>query len=136
MKKLCVCVTVFLFLAAAGIFGDESNLYARTIQIEKVYPHQLGYKVTYLTGKLTYGTTFLPHKWFTHASSTEGKKAKGEVAWGDGAMYPYMIVFWRDGKFSHVRLFLRRNMDDVSYGVISPQQDPASFDIEEIALEF
>ena len=48
-----------------------------------------------------------------------------------------MTVFWKDGKFSHVRLYLQRNLHDISYGFMNPSVDPTQdFDIEEISLEF
>jgi hypothetical protein len=137
MKKICLIVTVLLVLGAAVLFADDtSNLYARTVQIVKVYPHHLGYKVTYLTSKLTYGTTYLPQKWFTQAAFKDGVQAKGELFWGVEDTYPYMIVFWENGKFSHVRLFLHKSMHDISYGVIRGEEDPAAFDIEEIKLQY
>jgi hypothetical protein len=47
-----------------------------------------------------------------------------------------MTVFWKDGKFSHVRLYLKKDTHDVSYGIINPNQDSAAFDVEEPALEY
>jgi hypothetical protein len=136
MKKICFVLAVLLFLASSNVFANESEYYARTFQIEKVYPHRLGYKVLYLTARLSYAATYLPHKWFSQSATKNGQQAKGELAWGNDPTYPYMIVFWKDGKFSHVRLFLKKDMHDISYGVISPQQDPAQFEVDEIALEY
>ena len=137
MKKICAILAVLMFLAVAGsISADESKLYARSFKIDRVYPHALGYKVMYLTGRLTYATTYLPHKWFSMSATKDGVQAKGEIAFGNDPSYPYMIVFWNEGKFSHVRLFLKKSMRDISYGVISINQDPSVFEIEEPALEF
>ena len=133
MKKICAVV---LFLAAGLAFAEESKFYARSFNIEKVYFHAKGYKVTYMTGKLKYASAFLPHSWFSQSAKKDGVLAKGELAYGEDASYPYMTVFWKDGKFSHVRLYLKRNFYDVSYGVINPKQDPAAFDVEELVLEY
>ena len=136
MKKISIAAILMLFLAAGLAFANESRIYARSFNIEKVYFHQLGYKVTYITGRMKYAETYLPHSWFSQSSMKNGVQAKGEIVWGNDPAYPYMTVFWKDGQFSHVRLFLKRSFFDVSYGVISPNQDPAAFDVEEVILEF
>ena len=136
MKKICAVASVMLFLTAFSAFADESKFYARSFNIEKVFFHQKGYKVTYITGKLKYVSTYLPHSWFSQSSTKNGVQAKGELAWGNDPSYPYMTVFWRDGKFSHVRLYLKKSMFDISYGVINPNQDPSAFDVEEPVLEY
>ena len=136
MKKICAVVAIMLFLTAGFALADESKFYARSFNIEKVYFHSKGYKVTYVTAKLKYVSTYLPHAWFSQSSTKNGVQAKGEIAYGNDPSYPYMTVFWKEGKFSHVRLFLKRNLKDVSYGLISSSQDPAAFDVEEPALEF
>ncbi|MDR3201115.1 MAG: hypothetical protein LBT68_06605 [Spirochaetales bacterium] len=136
MKKLCALLAVLLFLASGMAGADESKYYARSFMIDKVYPHTAGYKVLYVTSKQSYATTYLPHKWFSQSATKNGVQAKGELAWGNDPAYPYMVVFWKEGKFSHVRLFLKKDMRDVSYGVISATQDPALFDVEEPVLEY
>jgi hypothetical protein len=136
MKKLCAIVAAALFLAVSPAFADESKFYARSFNIEKVYFHAKGYKITYITGKLKYVSTYLPHSWFSQSATKNGVQAKGELAWGNDPSYPYMTVFWKDGKFSHVRLYLKKNTHDVSYGIINPNQDPAAFDVEEPVLEY
>ena len=136
MKKICAVAAVMLFLVSGLTFADESKFYARSFNIEKVYFHSKGYKVTYITGKLKYVSTYLPHAWFSQSATKGGVQAKGELSYGNDPSYPYMTIFWKDGKFSHVRLYLKKNMYDVSYGVISPDQDPAAFDVEEPALEY
>ena len=136
MKKICAILAVMLFLAASLSFADESKFYARSFNIEKVYFHSKGYKVTYITGKMKYASTYLPHKWFSQSATKNGVQAKGELAFGNDPSYPYMTIFWNDGKFSHVRLYLKKDMHDVSYGVISSNQDPAAFDVEEPTVDY
>jgi hypothetical protein len=138
VKKAVLLIAAILFLGVSfGVFAAESELYARTILIEKVYPHKLGYKIMYTTGKLDYTMTYIPHKWFSHSSTKGDSLAKGEVLWGNDSSYPYMIVFWKGGKFSHVRLFLKSNFQDISYGTLDPSQNlEEKFNIEEISLEF
>ncbi|MCL1817927.1 MAG: hypothetical protein FWG35_03280 [Spirochaetaceae bacterium] len=136
MKKIYAVAAVMLFLAVGSALAEESKFYARSFNIEKVYFHNKGYKVTYITGKLKFASTYLPHSWFSQSSTKNGVQAKGELAYGNDASYPYMTIFWKDGKFSHVRLYLKKNLYDVSYGAINPNQDPTAFDVEEPALEY
>ena len=137
MKKAAILIIAFTAICVFGAFAVESDYYARTIRIEQVYPHKLGYKLLYATGQLTFATTSLPQKWFSQASAPKGEMARGQTVWGNDPSYPYMIVFWKNGKFSHVRLFLRSNLHDLSYGVIDPREDPTeSFNVDDISLEF
>jgi hypothetical protein len=136
MKKLCAVLAVLLIVVSGKVCAEESQFYVRSFLIEKIYPHALGWKVMYITSRMSYATTYLPHAWFSQSSSKGGVQAKGEIIWGNNPAYPYMLIFWKDGKFSHARLFLKKDMRDVSYGVISPNQDPASFNVEEPSLEY
>ena len=136
MKKICAALACMLLLSVSLTFAQESKLYARSFNIERVFVHAKGYKVTYITGTMKYTATYLPHKWFSQAASSDGSHAKGQVAYGNDPSYPYMTVFWKEGKFSHVRLYLKSDVNDISYGTISPKQDPAAFDVEEPHLEY
>ena len=136
MKKICAALVIMFILTGGLAFANESKLYARSFNLEKVYLHAKGYKVTYITGNYKYVSTFLPHAWFSHSSSRGGVQSKGELVFGHDASYPYMTVFWKEGKFSHVRLHLKKDPRDTSYGQPSPFQDQSVFDIEEPHLEY
>ncbi|HOV37853.1 MAG TPA: hypothetical protein PLG79_03950 [Spirochaetales bacterium] len=137
MKKGILWVLFLFLVLGTSVYTLESEYYARTIYIEKVFPHQLGYKILYTTSKLDIAEAYIPHKWFSQSSSRDGELVKGEVQWGDDPSYPYMIIFWKNGKFSHVRLFLKKNMHDLSWGSLNPTQDlTEKFNVEEIVLEF
>lgn len=138
MKKGVILLSLFLFLGlAGGLFAAESEFYAKTVYIEKVYPHQLGYKVLYMTSKLDLAATYIPHSWFGMSSSKGGEKVKGEIQWGNDPDFPYMIIFWKGGKFSHVRLFLKKSFNDLSFGTLNPGENiDEKFDVQDISLEF
>lgn len=137
LKKGTLLVLCIFLGLGIGLFALDSEYYARTLYIEKVYPHQLGYKVLYTTSKLDIAEAYIPHKWFSQSASKDGKLAKGEVQWGDDPSYPYMIIFWKNGKFSHLRLFLKKNMHDITWGSLNPTEDLTDkFNIEEPTLEF
>ncbi|MFQ3620655.1 MAG: hypothetical protein SNJ78_06895 [Spirochaetales bacterium] len=137
MKKGIFFILCLFLAIGTGLVALESEYYAKTVLIEKVYPHNLGYKILYTTSKLDIAETYLPHAWFAHSSSRDGKLVKGEIQWGDDPTYPYMIIYWKNGKFSHVRLFLKKNMNDLSWGSLNPTEDlSAKFNVEELILEF
>jgi hypothetical protein len=136
MKKLGAVLAIMFVMVSAKVCADESPYYARSFLIEKIYPHTLGWKVLYITSRMSYATTYLPLKWFSQSATKNGVQAKGEIIRGNQPAYPYMIVFWNEGKFSHVRLFLKEDMRDISYGMINPNQDTAPFNVEEPALEY
>jgi len=138
LKRAILILAALLFLGVSiGAFAVESEYYARTVYIEKVFPHRLGYKIYYTNSKLDLVEVYLPHSWFLQSSSTsKGEMAKGELVTGNDSSYPYMIVFWKAGKFSHVRLFLKRDMNDISYGTLSGENIDDKFNVQDIPLEF
>ena len=138
MKRAVLILTVLLFLGVSfGVFAVESEYYARTVYIEKVYPHKLGYKILYTNSKLDLVEAYLPHSWFSQSSSlSKDVLAKGELMTGSDTAYPYMVIFWKNGKFSHVRLYLKTDFNDLSYGTLSGENIDAKFNVEDIPLEF
>lgn len=78
------------------------------------------------------GRTYLPAKWFSQAGG------KGELLkMNTGKTWPYMTVFYKDGAFSHIRVFVRGDLSHPSWGNL-PQGSNIDdkFDIEELQLEF
>ena len=141
MKKIVLLVVLvtlcqgfFLFAQNTGNRFDESNYYYFNFTIEKVYIHRLGYVVMYRTGANRITTTYIPHEWF----NTIG--GKGEVVGlSSGQEWPSMIVYFKDGEFSHVRLRLRRDRLHESWGVVpltAKIDDEFLNAINEIKLEF
>jgi hypothetical protein len=138
LKKAAFFLGIILLCCVVwGAAGLESEYYYKNILLTKVYPHALGYKVMYMKGSMDLGEAYLPLKWFSLSSSKEGQAPKGEVIYGDDASYPYLCVYWKEGKFSHVRLYVKKNFNDNSWGTLSQQDASAkSFEVEELKLEF
>ena len=110
---LSLCGGTFLFAQNTGRKFDESNYYFFTFTIERIYVHRLGYVVMYRTGSNRITTTYIPHEWF----NTIG--GRGEViGLGPGSEWPSMIIYYKDGEFSHVRLRLRRDRLHETWGVV------------------
>ncbi|WP_455383281.1 hypothetical protein [Salinispira pacifica] len=115
---------VLLILGAASVWAQSSQppagqatqsdvkYYAKTIYINKVYATTYGYIVAYADSQQKYQEIYLPVSWF----NTGG--GKGEIFYGSGKNFPYMNIFWRDGKFDHIALFLFQSHDDPSWGMV------------------
>jgi hypothetical protein len=131
-KGLIICIAFVLFLAFSAVsFAEESEFFVKTVPISKVYTHLLGYKVVYIKSDLSLGTFYVPLQWFTAPA------AKGDLIWGNHPSFPYFSIFYKNGEFSHIRLYVRRAKSHQSWGNLAP--DPAlkeKFDIDTLELEF
>jgi len=118
MKK--VFFVLVILTAVSPIFAqdyynnnDSSNLYYINVRIEKVYPCGDGYIVQYLRSNSQYATLGIPMDWFTGAAS------KAELLLlPPGANWPTMSVFYNDGEFSHIRLYVHRSKGHSTWGSV------------------
>ncbi|WP_052078571.1 hypothetical protein [Spirochaeta lutea] len=109
-----VLLVVMLGVPALGAaqetgIGAESSYFAKTFYILKIAPHTEGYRVTYLTTAGKSAVTYLPINWFTSAAG------KAELIESLNPSVPYMDVYWQDGEFSHLRLFVNPDYNDPSW---------------------
>ena len=132
-SKLALVLAALLFLSGMSVSAQEaeSSYYSRTLYVLRVAPHNLGYRVVYQTEQGTPFATYLPIEWFSNAAG----KAAIIYEWDDSA--PYMMVYWKDGEFSHLRLFVPPTFDDPAWSVIPPSVDAESeFNVETLRLHF
>jgi len=143
MRKALLGIILFLALAvfSQGDFlsaqttsqWKESEYYYLNYTIEKIYTHRLGYIVVYRRASNKLERVYIPHEWFTTIGG------KGEIVYlGSGPEWPSMIVYYKNGEFSHVRLRLRkyglhRTWDVVPFNV---NIDEFFKDIEEVKMVF
>lgn len=134
MKKTIGLVLIFLaFWSLFSLYAQEQDtkLFVKTVSIIKIYSHSAGYKVLYLKSNMDLGEFYVPMRWFT------GTGGKGEIVWGDQLSYPYFSIFWVDGKFDHIRLYLHKNLDSESWGMLKEASvDEGIFEVEELNLQF
>lgn len=114
---LCLLVVLGGFLRAQSQTGNESSLFVKTIYVERVYPHQLGYMVTYVGSDLQLQRLYIPIEWFGNAAG------KAEIVYGTDRAFPYLDIYWEDGEFSHLRLYVQRSLDHITWGAISQTED-------------
>jgi len=129
MKKI---VFILLFLALATfLFAEEADIYCKTVPIWKIYSLEEGYRVIYQKSNMKYGVFYAPIDWF------RGSAEKGEIVLGDDPAYPYFSIFWLDGNFDHIRLYLQRDYRHDSWGELENPDDYADkFDVETLELDF
>jgi len=137
LKLRVFILTLLIAILLSGmLYAEESGYYVKTVPISKVYLHNLGYRVVYQKSDLNFGIFYVPKRWFDLAG-TERAEPKAELVLANEPSIPYFSIFWKDGQFSHIRLYLHRSLNHDSYGDL---KDPASlndkFEIESLDLEF
>ena len=96
-------------------WGKEniSDLYYINVPIEKVYPYRLGYVVLFRKGNNALGRAYIPYEWFKFTV----RKAE-LVQFGDGPSWPCMSVFYKEGAFHSVRLYVAKRGSHITWGSI------------------
>ncbi len=135
---LCAFIPVFAQDAGSGSGSgisaeNESEVFYVNIPVEKIYPYQKGYVVLYRKGIGGLGETYIPLEWF---SDPDGKADL--IRLGSGKRWPYLTVFYKDGEFSHLRLYVRREMNHETWGNIplGVNLDSRFEGVETIILDF
>jgi len=140
MKKIIVAVVFVAFMViGSSVFAQDnrkeqqSEYYYKNISLEKVYPFRNGYVVQYRRGINTIDKAYLPMAWFTSPAS------KGEIiTLPRGKVWPSMSIFYKDGAFSHVRLYVHHVENHQTWGVI-PQNvdlDSAFENVDDLKIKF
>lgn len=132
MKKRVLFILILLLAASLWVaVAEESLFYPKTVPVVKVYSHKLGYKVVYLKNDMNMAEFYIPFKWFQESGG------KGEVVYGQGRAYPYFSIFYKEGKFDHIRLYLEQDRNAESWGTLNPKQDVNEmFNVETLTLDF
>lgn len=133
MKKFLILALVLFGLCFALIAENiESDLYYKSFPIARVYPATEGYRIVYMKSDMDYHVFYVPMEWFN-----KGPANKGEILYGEGAAYPYFTVYWKEGAFSHIKLYLARNLLHESWGDLPRDRDYSDkFNVTEPQLEF
>jgi hypothetical protein len=140
LKKLLISIVLGTVLAGGmSLIAQEippaqrSEFYYVNVLLEKIYPYPKGYVVQYRKGINQMVTRYLPLEWF------QGTVGKGEIIHiGSGTSWPSLTVYYRNGEFSHVRLYVRREITHATWGNI-PQNiniDDRFENVDDLKLEF
>jgi hypothetical protein len=100
-----------LLVCSAAVFAAESEYFVKSVPILKVYPHRDGYRIIYMKSNSDLADFYVPMRWFGSDPSS-----KAQIVYGDEAAYPYFSVFWKEGEFDHIRLYLEEDKTSPSWG--------------------
>jgi hypothetical protein len=128
MKRIALLVVLVAFLACA-LAAETSAYYPVRLDVVKVYSHAEGFRVVYRKGSADVAAVYLPARWFVSGG-------KAELVRGHDPSFPYMSVFYKDGKFDHLRLYVLADQRDQTWGILSPSEGAGKFDSEDLKLEF
>jgi hypothetical protein len=125
MKKILGLLVFSLFMTGIVSAGNLADIYAKVVTISKIVSHQKGYKVTYYTDQGDLHTIYVPIEWFYQFGNykTADGFIKAEIVKGNGPLYPYMQIFWENGKFHHLRLFVFERYSHRSWGVVKDSEE-------------
>jgi hypothetical protein len=112
---------------------NESELYCINIPIEKVFSSRKGYVVVYRRGSAKLGTVYIPYGWF------KSGVAKGVLnLLGDGPSQPSMSIFYKEGAFHSVKLYLAKRNSHITWGTIpsTVNLDDRFEGVEELKIQY
>jgi hypothetical protein len=134
MKKLVAVGFIIIFtLVGLSAAAEESEYYVKSVIVTKVYPHQDGYRIVYQRENLKLGVVYLPMDWFY----TDGGARKAQVIYGEDPAYPYLSIFWRQGEFHHLRLYVNENKNHPTWGDLENYPGLGEkFNVDTLQMEF
>jgi hypothetical protein len=138
MKKLII-VLVFLSVISPVFAQNNSNnsnkeqpnVYYANVPVEKIYLAGTGYIVQYRRATSQIGTIGIPYNWFTDSGSVAEL-----VKLPKGPNWPNMSVFYKDGNFSHIRLYVHWQASHQTWGVTPMGADVSKWFVEKDAFKF
>ncbi len=115
---------------AADQIDNKSSMYVRTVFLDTIYTHKLGFKVTYTDVDYSRKSVYLPQNWFTEAGG------QGQMVSTYSEAAPYMSVFYNNGEFSHVRLFVPTDRNDIAWESLQDgQREADNFNVDTVSLD-
>jgi hypothetical protein len=124
---------LLLLLALGAAFGQEQDtkVYVKTVPILKILTCSAGYKVLYVKSDMQVGEIYLPLSWFGKAGG------QAEIVFGKDPSYPYFSVFYKDGKFDFIRLYVIDDVKDLSWGILKRTEEELNrFKVDTLKIEY
>ena len=126
MKKLIIALVFLAVISPVFARPDpshnQSDMYYVNVTVERVFPTGMGYIVQYRSGSTSIGTVGIPLEWFTAAAGRAEL-----INLPPGRSWPSMSIFYRDGVFSHVRLYVHRSKAHQTWGNLPMFTDVSMF---------
>ena len=125
MKRAAIIV-VLIAIVACALAADTSAFYPVRVDVVKVYSHADGFLVVYRKGTSDVADVYCPP-----AGSSPGARPSSSAA--RTRAFPYMTVFYKNGKFDHLRLYvISPTRTDSTWGVLSPSEGAGKFNSEDL----
>ena len=124
MKKLIIAVIFFALISpvfAQNNSNNNTDMYYVNVSLEKIYPTNQGYVIMYRTQR-GFSTVGIPNRWFTDPAGRADL-----VRLPTGSDWPTMSIFYVDGEFSHVRLYVHAHRGHRTWGNISQGTNVSRF---------
>ena len=138
MKRAVILIAAGLLLACLPVFAQSQansypkDAYVKSVHILKIWAHPLGYMVQFFSSKSTVAEIYVPLAWFN-----QGPASRADLIYGNDREYPYFSVFWIDGKFDHINLFVLNDFGSLTWGVLETVTDrSAKFNVQDVPREF
>jgi hypothetical protein len=111
---------------------NPKDAYYKVVPLLKVWMHPLGYMAQYWTSKSQVAQIYFPYTWFN-----QGVNSKADLVYSQDSGVPYVTIFWVDGKFDHVKLYVQDSYESLSWGILNGAADLSSqFNVQEVPKEF
>lgn len=131
MKRIVALGLILLIVGIFALQAKESDMFVKTQPIVKIYTHRLGFKVIYLKSDLSMAEFYVPIDWFSLAGG------KGVLVKGEDSAYPYFSIFWLNGEFNSIKLYVKSNLQDLTWGALETTPGLRDrFNVETLDLEF
>jgi hypothetical protein len=133
LPKMKRAIPILLLFALSAAFGQEQDakVYVKTVPILKILSSSEGYKVLYVKSNMQVGEIYLPLSWFGKAGG------QAEIVFGKDPSFPYFSVFYKDGKFDFIRLYVIDDVKDLSWGILKRTEAELNrFKVDTLQIEY
>lgn len=127
MKKLCICVllsTLIIF----GMFAQtntsttqEDSYFYQSVPVFKVFSHKDGYLVIYQKNDSNLNKVAFPKEWF------DAFDKRGSIKALPKNLDPYMSVFYNNGSFDCVIIYMPVSKLNSTWGMLTSKDDISGF---------
>jgi len=133
MKNLFVVLILLALVTPVFAQNNSENrdaIYYTNVPVERIIPVQTGYIIQYRTGSNILGTIGIPADWLSDAGgSAEIIRLPTASDW------PTMSVFYVNGKFSHLRLYVHPAKSHRTWGNIAIGTNVDRFFVDKESFE-
>jgi hypothetical protein len=137
MKKTALLSVVMAALVTLSAYcqtqsTEPEDIFVKTVPIVKVYTHSLGYKVLFVKSNMEIGSLYVPITWLGRSAG------KAAMIWQTADRPPHFSIFWVNGKFDHIYLYVPNNMSLPFWGTIDERDVDlsAEFNVDAPKLSF